>query len=139
MAVDAIASGSTPYVPKVQSGGDESTNLQNQKETLEKQLEVLKSKPKNSQAEQDAAVNEKEILENQIAEIDKKLQTLSKGSGQGQNTSKTTAMNTQKSEASKSSSLSAPMYSEKSNQQEEDISSQSNNLKNIGNIIDAYA
>ena len=56
MAVGAVNNGSDPYVQKANSGGEDAAQLQRQKEMLQKQLEAVKSKPKNSQAEQDAAV-----------------------------------------------------------------------------------
>lgn len=140
MAIQAIGGGNTPYVPKAQSGGDEAGSLQRQKQALEKELDALKSAPKNSQAQQDAAVNKKEMLEKQIADIDKKLQSLSKDSSQGQNSSKTAAAkNSEKTKTSKSNSLSSLVKSEHSTKQEENSNSQSKDLENVGHTIDSYA
>ena len=85
MVVGIVNNGSTPYIQEPTSDGGDVSQLQRQKEILQKQLEAIKSKPKNSQAQQDAAVRQIRRLERQIAEIEQKIEKQPQNQQQGQN------------------------------------------------------
>ncbi len=99
MSVGAVSGGNDIYSPKTYSGKDDAVQLQLQKELLQRQLEAIKSKSKNSQAEQEAAVRQKEIIERKIAEIDKKLQKISQNNQKEMLSSGNRAVNSRKVES----------------------------------------
>ena len=74
MNISSIGHQTKPYISPQNQSNDTVDSLQRQRERLVKQLEYIKSRPKNSQAEQDAAVAQKQALEKQIAVIDQKIQ-----------------------------------------------------------------
>ncbi len=145
MTVEAVSNGSNPYVQKANSGGDDAAQLQRQKEMLQKQLEAVKSKPKNSQMEQDAAVKQIEQLKEKIAEIDQKIQKMSQNQQQDQNASGTSAaVNLKKEVLSQSNSLPANVQNEQSvlnNMQQDGTQKQGlgNKSKAIDKLLDTYA
>lgn len=145
MAVGAVNNGSDPYVQEINSGGNDAAQLQQQKEILQKQLEAVKSKPKNSQAEQDAAVKQIKQLKEKIAEIDQKIQKMSQNQQQGQNASGTSAaVNLKKEALSQSNSLSASVQNEQSvlnNMQQDGTQKQGlgNKSKTTDKLLDTYA
>lgn len=112
MAVGAVNGGRTPYIQKPSSKCDDVAQLQQQREILQKQLDTIKSKPKNSPAEKDAAAKEIEQLQKQINEIDKKIQKASQNQKQSQNASKTSAVSSKKRVLSKSNSRLGSVQSE---------------------------
>ena len=143
MAVGAVSNENCPYIQKASSGSDGVAQLQRQKEMLKKQLEAVKSKKKNSQADQDAAVKQIEQLEEKIAEIDQKIQGLSQNQQQGQNISGTSAVNSKKGALPQSNSLPAGVQNEQSEldniqqhgTQRKDLDSQS---KPTDKLLDTY-
>ena len=74
MNISSIGNQTKPYISPQNQSNDTIDSLRKQRERLAKQLEDVKSRPKNSQAEQDAAVAQKQALEKQIAVIDQKIQ-----------------------------------------------------------------
>lgn len=77
MNVSVVENQAKPYDPQKSPGTDSIDSLQRRREGLVKQLESVKSRPKNSQAEQDAAIAQKRVLEKQISTIDQKIQKAS--------------------------------------------------------------
>lgn len=144
MAIGAVGSENSPYVQKAGSGGDDATQLKRQKEVLKKQLEAVKSKKKNSQAEQDAAVRQIKLLKSRIAEIDQKIQKLTQNQKQSQSTSESAAIKSKKEALAKSNSPLAGAQNEQSvlhNMQQD--GTQEKEVKNkfnaTGKLLDTYA
>lgn len=77
MGIDGIGRQANPYAFQEKQNSDSVDSLQMQREVLTKQLEKVKSRPKNSQAEQNAAITQKKILEKQISTIEQKIQNIS--------------------------------------------------------------
>lgn len=77
MGVTGIGSQANPYASQKNQSSDSADSLQRQREVLTKQLEEVKSRPKNSQAEQNTALAQKKILEKQISTIEQKIQKVS--------------------------------------------------------------
>lgn len=76
MGITGIGGQTNPYVSQKKQSSNSADSLQRQREVLTKQLEEVKSRPKNSQAEQNAAVAQKKILEKQISAIEQKIQKI---------------------------------------------------------------
>lgn len=77
MGISSIGSQTNPCAFQEKQRSDSIDSLQVQREALTKQLEKVKSRPKNSQAEQNAAITQKKILEKQISTIEQKIQNIS--------------------------------------------------------------
>lgn len=143
MAVGAVSNGNSVPVQEASSGADDVAQLQRQKEMLQKQLEAVKSKPKNSQAEQDAAVKEIELLKSRIAEIDQKIQKLSQNHPQGQNVGETTAVSSKTAALSQANNLPDSVQNQQNGlqniQPDEAQKKGLDNSNSIGNLLDTYA
>ena len=116
-----------PYISPQNQSNDTIDSLRKQRERLAKQLEDVKSRPKNSQAEQDAAVAQKQALEKQIAVIDQKIQ---KGSqSKDGDTSGASSLTMQNLDSTSASDLS--------------VSKSKNqiylNIQHTGRLLDTYA
>ena len=144
VAVEGIYNGNSPFVKKANSHGDDIAQLQRQKEIIQKQLEAVKSKKKNSQAEQDDAIKQIERLKKKIAEIDQKIQRLSQDQQQGQNASGTSAVNQEKerhypkaiSSLSGAQNKQDVLYNKQQDGTQKKVSG--NKLKTINKMIDTY-
>lgn len=91
MNISSIGSGVKPCAPQTNPNNNTLSELQRQRDTLTRQLEAVKAKPKNSQAEQNAAEKQIKALEKQIAGIDQKIQKASQNkSGEASAESKNT-------------------------------------------------
>lgn len=77
MSINSIENQTKPNVSQKIQSSDSIDSLQRQQETLKRQLKSVKERPKHSQAEQNAAVAQKRILEKRISEIDEKIQIAS--------------------------------------------------------------
>lgn len=115
MSIGAIGSGSTTYITKTQSSGNEAVQLQRQIAMYQQQLDALNSTSSNDKSSENAIEKQKETLEKRIAEMEKKLQQLSSNGQENVVHSETTASNNQKIE-----------------------SAQINNPRTVGNIMDLY-
>lgn len=143
MAVGTVNNGSTPYIQEPTSDGGDVSQLQRQKEILQKQLEAVKSKPKNSQAQQDAAVRQIRQLERQIAEIEQKIEKQPQNQQQSQNAADTSSVNL-KATLSQSHSVLAGAQNEQNalNDMKQDGTQENNGdskTKAMGKLLDTYA
>ena len=123
----SIGNQTKPYISPQNQSNDTIDSLRKQRERLAKQLEDVKSRPKNSQAEQDAAVAQKQALEKQIAVIDQKIQ---KGSqSKDGDTSGASSLTMQNLDSTSASDLS--------------VSKSKNqiylNIQHTGRLLDTYA
>lgn len=66
MNISSIGNQTKPYISPQNQSNDTIDSLRKQRERLAKQLEDVKSRPKNSQAEQDAAVAQKQLLKSRL-------------------------------------------------------------------------
>ena len=127
MNISSIGNQTRPYISPQNQSNDTIDSLRKQRERLAKQLEDVKSRPKNSQAEQDAAVAQKQALEKQIAVIDQKIQ---KGSqSKDGDTSGASSLTMQNLDSTSASDLS--------------VSKSKNqiylNIQHTGRLLDTYA
>ena len=143
MAVGTVNNGSTPYIQKPTSDGGDVSQLQRQKEILQKQLEAVKSKPKNSQAQQDAAVRQIRQLERQIAEIEQKIEKQPQNQQQSQNAADTSSVNLKATLFQNHGVLAGAQNEQNAlNDMKQDGTQENslgNNFKAMGKLLDTYA
>jgi flagellar biosynthesis chaperone FliJ len=92
MTISSVSNGTSPFVQHASSGGDDIAQLQQQREMLQKQLETALSKLKDGKTDKNTE-KQIELLQEKIAEIDQKIQSLLHKQQQSQNALGTSSTN----------------------------------------------